>query len=95
MNFRLYKTNITHKVICPYCNQHFTVKDLNDIECENCHYKSKIVDKELIIRLYERGLLFNTDKFDDIKEVISCKESYIKYKEEIDKLEQFLYNWRL
>ena len=49
-------------------------------------------DKELIIRLYETGLLFNTNKFDDIKEVISCKAAYKKYKEEIDKLEEFLYS---
>lgn len=45
MNFKLYDTITTYKVICPWCNQHFSVKDLNNIECKNCHGKG-MVDKQ-------------------------------------------------
>lgn len=36
-----------------------------------------------MIKLYERDLLFNTNKFDDIKEVLSCKKAYKNIKKKL------------
>ena len=42
MNFKLYKTIITYKVICTECNQHFTVIDITNIVCKNCNNKGNV-----------------------------------------------------